>query len=108
MLLLVVLAVASAHAAGPLNRMFPSIDENAYRACALFDCGKPVTSAEVLRRMGGDPRKDFEVTGLGMEESYAGYLTVNESADSNMFFWFFPAQERASIPQVFPRCAAAL
>ncbi|XP_037073484.1 LOW QUALITY PROTEIN: probable serine carboxypeptidase CPVL [Pollicipes pollicipes] len=26
-------------------------------------------------------------------ESYAGYLTVNEEYNSNMFFWFFPAKE---------------
>ncbi|XP_064431180.1 probable serine carboxypeptidase CPVL isoform X3 [Mirounga angustirostris] len=25
-------------------------------------------------------------------ESYAGYLTVNETYNSNLFFWFFPAQ----------------
>lgn len=24
--------------------------------------------------------------------SYAGYLTVNKQYNSNMFFWFFPAQ----------------
>ena len=26
-------------------------------------------------------------------ESYAGFLTTNESTDSNMFFWFFPATD---------------
>lgn len=25
-------------------------------------------------------------------ESYAGYITVNETWNSNLFFWFFPAQ----------------
>lgn len=25
-------------------------------------------------------------------KSYAGYFTVNKQFDSNMFFWFFPAQ----------------
>ena len=24
-------------------------------------------------------------------ESYAGYITTNESTNSNIFFWFFPA-----------------
>ena len=24
--------------------------------------------------------------------SYAGYITVNQTYNSNMFFWFFPAQ----------------
>ena len=27
-------------------------------------------------------------------ESYSGYITVNESSGSNMFFWFFPAMVR--------------
>lgn len=30
-------------------------------------------------------------------ESYAGYLTVNKTYNSNLFFWFFPAQ--VSLPQ---------
>lgn len=25
-------------------------------------------------------------------ESYSGYLTVNETINSNMFFWFFPSK----------------
>ena len=26
------------------------------------------------------------------QESYAGFMTVNKAYQSNMFFWFFPAQ----------------
>lgn len=26
--------------------------------------------------------------------SYAGFLTVNSTYDSNLFFWFFPAEVR--------------
>ncbi|XP_051856184.1 probable serine carboxypeptidase CPVL [Antechinus flavipes] len=29
-------------------------------------------------------------------KSYSGYLTVNETYNSNLFFWFFPAQENPS------------
>lgn len=34
---------------------------------------------------------------LGVEntdqpESYSGFITVNPDKDSNMYFWFFPAQ----------------
>lgn len=25
-------------------------------------------------------------------ESFAGYLTINDTTDSNLFFWFFPSQ----------------
>ena len=28
--------------------------------------------------------------------SYAGYLTVNETTNSNLFFWFFPSKVRDS------------
>lgn len=28
-------------------------------------------------------------------DSYAGYFTVNKTCNSNMFFWFFPAQKKS-------------
>nr|CAD7568807.1 unnamed protein product [Timema californicum] len=31
-------------------------------------------------------------------ESYSGYLTVNQEYNSNLFFWFFPAQNVSSAP----------
>ena len=43
-------------------------------------------------------RKLCEVKGLPNakigkdEKSYAGYFTVNKTHNSNLFFWFFPAQ----------------
>ncbi|CAG7785437.1 unnamed protein product [Allacma fusca] len=33
-------------------------------------------------------------------ESYSGYLTVNSTYNSNLFFWFFPAQEKQDAPLV--------
>lgn len=38
-------------------------------------------------------RKLSEVVGLPdvVLKSYSGFLTVNKTYDSNMFFWFFPA-----------------
>ncbi|CAG7726536.1 unnamed protein product [Allacma fusca] len=33
-------------------------------------------------------------------ESYSGYLTVNSTYNSNLFFWFFPAQEKHDAPLV--------
>lgn len=26
------------------------------------------------------------------DKSYAGYITVNQTYNSNLFFWFFPAR----------------
>ncbi|XP_034234447.1 venom serine carboxypeptidase [Thrips palmi] len=31
----------------------------------------------------------------GNVQSYAGFLTVNKALDSNMFFWYFPAENQA-------------
>lgn len=41
-----------------------------------------------------DARKSASVDHKDMSDvsSYAGYLTVNKKYNSNMFFWFFPAQ----------------
>jgi vitellogenic carboxypeptidase-like protein len=39
------------------------------------------------------------VSGIGNFTSYSGYFTVNETTGSNMFFWYFPAQNgNASAP----------
>jgi hypothetical protein len=41
-------------------------------------------SAQNLSRVG--PLKGTNI------ESYSGFFTVNKTTNSNMFFWFFPAQ----------------
>jgi vitellogenic carboxypeptidase-like protein len=49
----------------------------------------------ILSKYLNDPetgRKLSEVNGVGSYRSYAGYFTVNETFGSNMFFWYFPAQ----------------
>lgn len=42
---------------------------------------------DVARKLATVQHKDMLDVG-----SYAGYLTVNKKYNSNMFFWFFPAQ----------------
>ena len=37
-------------------------------------------------------RELSEVHGVGEHPSYSGFVTVNATYDSNMFFWYFPAQ----------------
>jgi vitellogenic carboxypeptidase-like protein len=52
----------------------------------LIEAGK-IKEAQKAARVG--PLKGAEnVT------SFAGYLTVNKKFDSNLFFWFFPAEVR--------------
>lgn len=33
-------------------------------------------------------------------ESYSGFLTVNQTFDANMFFWFFPARAHSKLSPV--------
>lgn len=40
-----------------------------------------------------EARKLSEVNDVGSYKSYSGYFTVDAEHDSNMFFWFFPAQK---------------
>ncbi|XP_030564917.1 venom serine carboxypeptidase-like [Drosophila novamexicana] len=53
----------------------------------------PLLNNESISRQ--EVRDMARVTGpqfLGVE-SYSGYLTVDEAYDSNMFFWYFPAEQ---------------
>ncbi|KAI1289754.1 putative serine carboxypeptidase CPVL [Halotydeus destructor] len=60
-------------------------------------CGEPLFLTPLIQAGQLDQaRQVSRVTGLPNApevESYAGYLTVNEEYDSNMFFWFFPAAD---------------
>ncbi|XP_063054561.1 probable serine carboxypeptidase CPVL [Engraulis encrasicolus] len=83
------------------------------RGCSVFFCGKS-KQRRLNSAPGGDPGKPLFLTpyleqgnidearrlslvgplpGANVK-SYSGYLTVNKKYNSNMFFWFFPAQER--------------
>ncbi|KAG9345146.1 hypothetical protein JZ751_009689 [Albula glossodonta] len=81
------------------------------KGCSSFFCRK---SLRVTAPKGPDPGKPLFLTpylddgnipearrlslvgplpGANVK-SYSGYLTVNKTYNSNLFFWFFPAQER--------------
>ena len=65
-----------------------------WKACGNGDAGEPLFLTPLLKN--GSIEKAVElsrVQGVGSMPSYSGYLTVNENYGSNMFFWFFPAQE---------------
>ena len=44
-----------------------------------------ITEARSLAQVTGEPFSDHI-------PSYSGFLTVNQSYNSNLFFWFFPAE----------------
>jgi vitellogenic carboxypeptidase-like protein len=48
---------------------------------------------ELMRTSGPEiTRNASRVHGIGSQESYAGFITVNETNNNNMFFWYFPAK----------------
>ncbi|XP_043283795.1 venom serine carboxypeptidase [Venturia canescens] len=59
------------------------------------DAGNPLFLTPLIEKGNiQDARKQATVQHEEMKDvnSYAGYLTVNKQFNSNMFFWFFPAQ----------------
>ncbi|KAG7469698.1 hypothetical protein MATL_G00131650 [Megalops atlanticus] len=96
---------------GLLFLLWISFQPGQSRGCSSFFCRK---SLRMSGPKGPDPGKPLFLTpyleGGKIEEarklsmvgplpgvnvkSYSGYLTVNKTYNSNLFFWFFPAQER--------------
>jgi len=54
--------------------------------------GEPLFVSQYLPNRASEARALSKVTGLWKYDSYSGYITVNSTYFSNMFFWFFPAQ----------------
>uniref|UniRef100_A0A667ZJR3 Probable serine carboxypeptidase CPVL n=1 Tax=Myripristis murdjan TaxID=586833 RepID=A0A667ZJR3_9TELE len=63
------------------------------------DPGSPLFLTPYLEKGAIDEGKILRLSLVGPlpganVKSYAGYLTVNKKYNSNLYFWFFPAQER--------------
>ncbi|XP_031667943.1 putative serine carboxypeptidase CPVL [Oncorhynchus kisutch] len=91
--------------------LWASLEATQSRGCSSFFCRKSHRVSMLSR--GADPGKPLFLTPYlekgNIEEarkqslvgplpganvkSYAGYLTVNKKYNSNLYFWFFPAQE---------------
>ncbi|XP_042174432.1 probable serine carboxypeptidase CPVL [Oncorhynchus tshawytscha] len=91
--------------------LWASLEATQSRGCSSFFCRKSHRISMLSR--GADPGKPLFLTPYlekgNIEEarkqslvgplpganvkSYAGYLTVNKKYNSNLYFWFFPAQE---------------
>ncbi|XP_072009809.1 probable serine carboxypeptidase CPVL isoform X4 [Engystomops pustulosus] len=59
------------------------------------DPGKPLFLTPLLESGKIDEARELSLVGKlsgSNVKSYSGYLTVNKTYDSNLFFWFFPAQ----------------
>ncbi|XP_065176055.1 probable serine carboxypeptidase CPVL [Sycon ciliatum] len=73
---------------------FRSFLPHDWKTCGDGSAGDPLFLTPLLKN--GSIAEAVELSavhGVGGVTSYSGYLTVNEQYSSNMFFWFFPAQE---------------
>ncbi|XP_046585303.1 probable serine carboxypeptidase CPVL isoform X5 [Haliotis rubra] len=79
------------HGHGAFRKMFPEKYPEMLRNGV--DPGEPLFLTPYLER--GDIQKAKEMsltTSPIITKGYSGFLTVNKTINSNMFFWFFPAQ----------------
>ncbi|XP_018430107.1 PREDICTED: probable serine carboxypeptidase CPVL [Nanorana parkeri] len=76
----------------PLSQMFAGVK---VPPTIGGDPGEPLFLTPYLESGKIDEARELSLVGNlpGVNvKSYAGYLTVNKTYDSNLFFWFFPAQ----------------
>lgn len=89
------LVAAEVGARGPLRHQFPKGDIHCDHSHGE-DPGQPLFLTKYVES--GDIKTGQKLSRVGSlkgleQESYAGLFTVNKQFNSNMFFWFFPAQE---------------
>lgn len=92
-LLFFAMALAAASSKTAFRAMFP--DRYPPMLQNGVDPGQPLFLTPFLKN--GEPQKAHDlslVTSLPgwTMKSYSGFITVNETYNSNLFFWFFPAQ----------------
>jgi len=83
-------------ARGAFRQQFHEHDRHAYRVPGL-DPGEPLMLTPLIQQGAiGMAQEMARVTNLpgSAQESYSGFLTVDAAHKSNMFFWFFPAQNK--------------
>ncbi|KAG8247807.1 hypothetical protein J6590_054024 [Homalodisca vitripennis] len=74
------------------------LDEHFVDSSAVnnFDVGEPLILTPLIRAGNvSEARRRARVRpDIGNTTSFSGYFTVNKGCGSNIFFWFFPAQQR--------------
>ncbi|KAG9476207.1 hypothetical protein GDO78_002996 [Eleutherodactylus coqui] len=81
-----------AHARSSLSHMFKGVK---VPPTTKGDPGEPLFLTPYLDSGKIDEARELSLVGKlpgSNVKSYSGYLTVNKTYDSNLFFWFFPAQ----------------
>ena len=89
--LVVAVGLAGVVQGGPLQYQTDFVETS---DCTGGACGEdPLILTPYLKNGQAQKARELaKVQGIGSMESYSGFFTVNESFDSNIFFWYFPAQ----------------
>ncbi|XP_052806864.1 probable serine carboxypeptidase CPVL isoform X2 [Mya arenaria] len=93
----VIVLVCGSEAKGALRGMFP--DKHPPMLQNGVDPGQPVFLTPYVEKGQFDQAQKASKVGPipGVtQDSYAGFFTVNKTTNSNMYFWFFPAQTSPS------------
>lgn len=63
-----------------------------------YNVGKPLLLTPFLERGMIKQAQELSLVkpSIGSMRSYSGYFTVNKACESNLFFWFYPAQKNPS------------
>lgn len=84
------------HRRNPFAKMFPEFEQltpdEEYTGSALFL--SPLIAAGKIKEAQQQSHAEFRLPSNRTVQSYSGFLTVSKKAcNSNLFFWFFPAQQ---------------
>ena len=87
---------------GPFLSMFPGSAPKLINNILDADVGEPLIltpfleSGQIQKARELSMVKNLSTSGSSANiETYSGFLTVNKTYDSNLFFWFAPAQVRS-------------
>ncbi|XP_067648756.1 probable serine carboxypeptidase CPVL [Haliotis asinina] len=89
--LVIMASVARATQTDPFRSMFPKYYPHALNNGV--DPGQPLMLTPYIERGETEKARLASATGSYIPQpGHSGFLTVNKTTNSNMFFWFFPAQ----------------
>lgn len=94
--LAILLALLLHSAAGSFINVYPKLKNFHYED---GDVGEPLIVTPYLKNGTADKAREMAAvtfSGANFVKSYSAYFTVNKTANSNMFFWYFEAAKNAS------------
>ena len=99
--LAILLALLVQFSAGSFINVYPKLKN--YPLPQDADVGEPLIVTPFLKNGTADKARELAAVtfnGPNFVHSYSGYFTVNKTANSNMFFWYFEAANNASTAPV--------